>query len=127
MAAPVVGGHTAVAAASEDVQIRVSGSSRYPGCINGVYAVDGTRNGRNCYSHPDGSPGTLFFHGNHWRLCNAGESGLSETGWNFSQSEGRRMLIPSGPVRSPACCVLPCAACVCVLPPCPADMCCARC
>ena len=66
--------------------VRVSGCEHDVRRCNGTYKPLGLRNGRQCFGKANGSPGAIYFSGSEWRICGSG-CGLSEMGWDYSQSE----------------------------------------
>jgi calmodulin len=59
---------------------------------NGLFQLDGERNGKPCFTHSSGQ-GALFFEGTHWKLGDVGRGQVEQT-WRFSQKDESGNRLP---------------------------------
>lgn len=67
--------------------IVVAGATAQCAGCNGIFVLDGTRNGRNCYSKADGSAGAIWWapdDGGYWKISQWGR-GPVQMDWDYSQ------------------------------------------
>lgn len=82
-------------------RIRVSGAESSVSACNGVYVQSGVRNDRPCFDKEgEVAGGAMYFDATHWKICRDG-SGMQETGWNYSQTGGTRVLVDAEEVHGP--------------------------